>query len=82
VTPMSEGGTQMLAACEACGAIYGTPLVLAEGASLNLLEGGRVGPCPNCGATSRIPPGLYEWEGADRGNRGGQMAVRSPRRRA
>jgi hypothetical protein len=60
-------GTQMLAACEACGAIYGTPLVLAEGASLNLLEGGTVGPCPNCGSTSRIPPGLYEWEGEARG---------------
>jgi hypothetical protein len=26
-----------------------------------------VGPCPNCGATSRIPPGLYEWAGEARG---------------
>jgi hypothetical protein len=60
-------GTEMLAACEGCGALYGTSVYLADGVQIELQEGGTIGPCPVCGVTSRIPPGLYEAAGEARG---------------
>lgn len=46
--------------CEDCGVLFGSEaLVGAVGPGIKL-GGARIGPCPNCGGTGRVPDGTYD----------------------
>jgi hypothetical protein len=52
------------AICDDCGAVFGTESALSvEGATNLTLVDFRVGPCPVCGGTGRIPDGVYSFIG-------------------
>jgi hypothetical protein len=46
--------------CENCGAVFGSEALSgAEGRGISL-GGAKVGPCPSCGGTGRVPEGTYD----------------------
>lgn len=46
--------------CENCGAVFGAKgLIGGEGRNIQM-GGVRVGPCPSCGGTGRVPDGTYD----------------------
>lgn len=64
VTPQ-PGGAMFPAVCEQCGTTFSvrSPIALDSGGSVLALNN-WAGPCPACGATGRIPSGLYEFAAA------------------